>query len=363
MGVLRFDGDTWETYTSLGRRVSINTLSLVVGPAGGIWAGTKEGISRFDGRGWAPYARSAYCTAAYCSEPKWVFSIAVAPDGALWFPSAFGLQRFDGENWTDPWPFGDDVPRPIKAIAITPDGDFWLGGLDGAFHFDGHTLTHYTTADGLVDDAVESIVVAPDGALWFGTYRGASRFDGQTWTTVDRLAGKRVRDIAVAPDGALWFATDAGIYRYMPEAVAEAPPSSVFTPIPTRTPTITPTPTQTPTPTDTPTPSPTPTPLPAMFRPVTPVEDVLPGDFERLHASPDGALWLMTDQGVARLLDRQRGCRRDLCLGWRFLDGLRGRRGLDAHPPRRGVVRVRGLGPERRVGTVLARHVPGRAPL
>jgi ligand-binding sensor domain-containing protein len=283
--------------------VSINTLSLVVGPAGGIWAGTKEGISRFDGRGWAPYARSAYCTAAYCSEPKWVFSIAVAPDGALWFPSAFGLQRFDGENWTDPWPFGDDVPRPIKAIAITPDGDFWLGGLDGAFHFDGHTLTHYTTADGLVDDAVESIVVAPDGALWFGTYRGASRFDGQTWTTVDRLAGKRVRDIAVAPDGALWFATDAGIYRYMPEAVAEAPPSSVFTPIPTRTPTITPTPTQTPTPTDTPTPSPTPTPLPAMFRPVTPVEDVLPGDFERLHASPDGALWLMTDQGVAKLLD------------------------------------------------------------
>ncbi len=30
---------------------------------------------------------------------------------------------------------------------------------------------------------------------------------------------------------------------------------------------------------------------------------VSPGDFERLHAAPDGALWLMTDQGVARLVD------------------------------------------------------------
>ena len=40
-----------------------------------------------------------------------------------------------------------------------------------------------------------------------------------------------------------------------------------------------------------------------MFRPVTPLEDVLPGDFERLHASPDGALWLITDQSIAKLVD------------------------------------------------------------
>jgi len=30
---------------------------------------------------------------------------------------------------------------------------------------------------------------------------------------------------------------------------------------------------------------------------------VLPGAFQRLHASPDGALWLITDQSVARLVD------------------------------------------------------------
>jgi len=36
---------------------------------------------------------------------------------------------------------------------------------------------------------------------------------------------------------------------------------------------------------------------------VTPIEDVLPGAFQRLHASPDGALWLITDQSVARVVD------------------------------------------------------------
>jgi len=93
---------------------------------------------------------------------------------------------------------------------------------------------------------------------------------------------------------------------------AEPTLALTFTPIPTRIPTITPpptlastftpTPTCTPIPTQTPTPTDAPTPLPAMFRPVVPVDDVLPGDFERLHVAPDGGLWLITDQGVAKLV-------------------------------------------------------------
>ncbi|MEA3339114.1 MAG: hypothetical protein U9R15_04025 [Chloroflexota bacterium] len=80
-----------------------------------------------------------------------------------------------------------------------------------------------------------------------------------------------------------------------------------FTPIPTRAPTITPTPTLAPT--FTPilrTPIPTPILESATvgpFRSVAAVDDVLPGNFERLHASADGALWLITDQGVAKLVD------------------------------------------------------------
>ncbi len=43
-----------------------------------------------------------------------------------------------------------------------------------------------------------------------------------------------------------------------------------------------------------------------MFRPVIAISDVLSGTLEHLHASPDGALWLVTDRGVARLKDNTR---------------------------------------------------------
>lgn len=64
-----------------------------------------------------------------------------------------------------------------------------------------------------------------------------------------------------------------------------------------------PTPTSTSTPTPASTPSATSASPPQAFRPIIPVEDVLTGQFQRLHASPDGALWLITDEGVARKQD------------------------------------------------------------
>jgi hypothetical protein len=64
--------------------------------------------------------------------------------------------------------------------------------------------------------------------------------------------------------------------------------------------TLTPTsrPTKTPTPTATPTP--TPVPLPEMFHRVIPADEVF-GGIGRLYSSPDGELWAITEEGVARL--------------------------------------------------------------
>ena len=302
-GVVRFDGTTWKAYNTAEGLAHYNVLSLAVGPAGGVWAGMEKGISRFDGQSWAPYRRSSYCHTAYCPEPRRVSAIAVAPDGALWI-AGMGLQRFDGESWSDLRSLREDMPLPLEAIAITPDGDLWLGGPEGVVFINDQTQAHYTTEDGLVHNSVEALTLAQNGTLWVGTYSGVSCFDGQTWTTIDRLIGKRVRGIAEAPDGALWFATRTGIYRYRLPSMTPAGPLPVFTPIPTRTPTMTPTPSQTPTPPDTPTLTATPTPLPALFQPVTPIERILGGDPKHLHASRDGDLWLITDEGVARKTDQ-----------------------------------------------------------
>jgi hypothetical protein len=82
-------------------------------------------------------------------------------------------------------------------------------------------------------------------------------------------------------------------------------PTPTNTPVPP-TPTSTSKPTKTPRPTRTPTPTATPTitstPLPEMFRPVIPADEVF-GGIEWLRSSPDGGLWAITDEGIARWVD------------------------------------------------------------
>ena len=91
----------------------------------------------------------------------------------------------------------------------------------------------------------------------------------------------------------------------LPPTAAATLPATTLPPtaVPTLPPTPTAIPTRAPTRTPAPTVAPSATPLPDPLRPVVAIEDVLPGAFRSLRPAPDGGLWLITDQGVAKLLD------------------------------------------------------------
>jgi hypothetical protein len=88
-----------------------------------------------------------------------------------------------------------------------------------------------------------------------------------------------------------------------PTVAPTCTPIPTCTPTPTWIPTRTPMPTRTPTQVPLPTETPTADPLPDLFRPLIPLDEVISGTAEHLHASPDGALWLITDEGIARMQD------------------------------------------------------------
>ncbi|MBN1976189.1 MAG: hypothetical protein JW918_02210 [Anaerolineae bacterium] len=95
--------------------------------------------------------------------------------------------------------------------------------------------------------------------------------------------------------------TNISIFIPTSEVTSTSTPS--LTPTSTSIPpTLTPTsrPTKTPAPTATPTS--TPIPLPEMFHPAIPADEVL-GGIERLCSSPDGGLWAITEEGIAKLED------------------------------------------------------------
>ena len=307
------DDLSWERYDTSDGLVDDNVLSLAVGRAGEIWIGTERGLGRFvhpdggtnDAASWATFKVAS-------GDAYQVRDIALTLDGAPCYIAALRVHCFDGQNWAKFDPYGGALTRFFSALAIAPDDAIWLGTYDGVWRQadptggtgDGETLTLFGVDDGLVYYFVTSATVGADGALWFGTSAGASRYDGQSWTsftTADGLVNNDVRDIALAPDGALWFVTANGVSRYMPEGQAAARVSP--TPVATLIPTYTPTPTSPPTLAPSPMPNPVVTPLPAPLQRVIPVGEVLLGEFQALHISPEGNLWLLTDQGAAQEVD------------------------------------------------------------
>ncbi|MCC7359467.1 MAG: hypothetical protein IT317_08325 [Anaerolineales bacterium] len=98
--------------------------SLAARPDGTVYAGTTNGLYRFDGIRWMLVAGS----------PRYVNDIAFAQDDSLWVATEFdGVSRHDGMAWQDNYRLGDGLPGlRMNTVAIAPDGALWVGGDGGA---------------------------------------------------------------------------------------------------------------------------------------------------------------------------------------------------------------------------------------
>lgn len=351
-GVSRFDGTHWTSYTAADGLADNDVTTIAAAPDGAFWFGTLEsGVTLLDGSTWTHYTEEEGLSFDYVEE------IAVAADGSVWVATMSGVSAYDGESW---WTARDVLADwSITAVAAAPDGAVWIGTLGGLTRFDGG-WTSYTAEEGLRERMITCLAVEPSGVVWAGTFEGGavrfdpnapagaagwtsytqadgladdvvldvahsaatartyfatgsgvSEFDGIHWTTYttdDGLADNTVAAVLVEPSGVVWFGTFNGLSRYVPAGVplptppAGAPPTRV-PPAPTVAPTPTRPPTPTPWPTATSVPTTVPTPLAEIFHPLAAVDEVLPGWVVGLRALPDGSLWLITEEGVARFVE------------------------------------------------------------
>jgi ligand-binding sensor domain-containing protein len=141
-----------------------------------------------------------------------VFAVAVAPDDSVWAGTENGLSRYDGTSWHPVE--GGRGTTAVEALAIGADGVVWVGTGRGGARFDGQEWQLLSVETGLPSNVVTAIVVNDD-AVWFGTSAGAALLRQGRWSYVsvlDGLPDSLVHDIAVAPADAttVWFATEAG---------------------------------------------------------------------------------------------------------------------------------------------------------
>jgi ligand-binding sensor domain-containing protein len=164
------------------------------------------GVYRFDGKSWTSFTTEN-------GLPGKSATIAVFDRNGLgWFVLDTGLFSFDGRAWTS---WNEDVRNAgsggITCIAADRNNVVWFGTKDtGLLAFDGAAWRRYTTEDGLTWNSILSLAVDHDNVLWVGTSRfsqglGLSSFDGKTWKTHPQTLFRDYIGIVVDKDNIKWM--------------------------------------------------------------------------------------------------------------------------------------------------------------
>lgn len=236
-GVVRLDGATATRHTADDGLADDDVRSLA--PAeGGVWAGTRAGLSRFGEGGWRTVGGGEVLP-----HPR-VASVATAPDGAAWVVTGTvplghlfgGVARYREGTWTT-WSRREDFPYGrVTALAAGADGAVWAvarsmtasPGEPAARRLVRYDGTGWAAVDGgglpeRLEGRITSMAVDGRGAPWVGLRApsdgaggGVARFDAGEWlvhTAADGLPDDRVRAVA-ADDRVVWAATAGGVAAF-----------------------------------------------------------------------------------------------------------------------------------------------------
>jgi signal transduction histidine kinase/ligand-binding sensor domain-containing protein/DNA-binding response OmpR family regulator len=145
------------------------------------------------------------------------------------------------------------------------DGSLWIATMGGVSRFDGKDFFNLTMEDGLLDDRVFNLWREPNGIWWFCTARGVSRYDPaavkegrpafRNYTSQDGLAAGQIHAVTQTPNGRMWF---GGVFGSGSFSVFDGQKFTTFAPR-------------------------------GAF-----------GGVKKMTATPDGLIWLATDQGLIR---------------------------------------------------------------
>jgi len=218
MGVSRYDGKSWITYTQRDGLVAYIVRSMLQDREGVMWFGA-VGVSRFDGKSWITYTQKNGLAQNY------VWSILQDREGVMWFGTyGGGVSRYDGKSWINYTQKDGLAHNSVRSMLQDRKGVMWFGTSDGGVsRFDGKSWITYTQKDGLASNCVRIITQDKEGMIWVGTgdWRsgsGVSRYDGKSWTTYtqkDGLAHNNVWAILQDKEGVMWFGTrGGGVSRY-----------------------------------------------------------------------------------------------------------------------------------------------------
>jgi signal transduction histidine kinase/ligand-binding sensor domain-containing protein len=165
-----------------------------------------------------------YVLSAWATEkglpPGDVFAISQDVDGYLWLGTPNGLIRFDGTTFT-PWarltPSATLPSGPVHSIVGSTDGSLWVGfgGGGGVVRITRGEVFQHARADGAPPGAT-AMIQDRQGTIWVATRSGLFRFANAKWTLMGQAQGySGAEAFSLYEDraGRLWTGTATGVYR------------------------------------------------------------------------------------------------------------------------------------------------------
>lgn len=186
---------------------------------GFLWVGTWEGAARFDGRGFDAYNRRTLKDIAFDG----VRTLLPMDDGSMLLGTTqFGVMRYERGQWSM---LEDTFQQRLRVMSMlrAGDGGLWIGCEDALYRRDkdGNRLIRIGTREGLPDGAVLSLLELPgDEGVLVGTLYGLYlwRGGGQAEPIGERLGlGVRgVRALLKRSDGSLVVGSQEGAWSIDP---------------------------------------------------------------------------------------------------------------------------------------------------
>jgi signal transduction histidine kinase/ligand-binding sensor domain-containing protein/CheY-like chemotaxis protein len=205
-----------------------NTVQMVIRTADGyIWAGTQDGLARFDGVGFTIFHKGNVAEIV----SSWVWDLYEDSKKNLWigtFGGGVTCMR-NGKFTTYTEKQGLSGGR-VSSICEDPDGSMWFGTVeDGVNRLKDGKFTIYTTAQGLASDRVWALYTDNKGKVWVGTDGGVSRLDREqdrfiSYTTKDGLSDNHVWELYEDRKGELLIGSEGGVDLFKDGKISAYPP-------------------------------------------------------------------------------------------------------------------------------------------
>ena len=204
-GLARFDGVRFEIFQvrNTPGLTQDNIHVVSAGRDGSLWIGTyTHGVVRL---------RDGVFTAIPGLRNASINAILEDGQGVVWIGTGRGLYSWEGGSVSGPRAEEGLEGKAILALAEDRESHLWVGADHGLYQLDHGKLRAFLSSPVLASAAIRCLAAAADGSIWVGTGPALLRLKGGM--AAEKYAGERlptrelITSLAASGDGTLWIGT------------------------------------------------------------------------------------------------------------------------------------------------------------